>query len=197
MEASDDRVRVAANGRELYNETVDALPARFAALYGHLAKCITLVRSRTPRVICRYGNVECVLMSNGPLGDVRLRWRDGCAARYSLATGCFELRLPDATIHAYTPPSGNALPGDAPDLRVAAYLKDARSGVRKCLRAAARFAGEEIPDRRRRARASHAAAADEKADRDVGPVDELARAQPPVADLSFVSELTAATRVAG
>ena len=46
--------------------------------------------------------------------------------------------------------------------------------MRKCLRAAARFAGK-IPDRRRRARASHAAAADEEAHRDVGPVDELAR----------------------
>ena len=197
MEASDGRVRVAANGRDLYDATVDALPARFAALYGHLAKCITLVRSRTPRVVCRYGHVECTLMSNGPLGDVRLRWRDGCAARYSLATGCFELRLPNSQIHAYTPPSGNALPGDAPDLRVAAYLKDARSGVRKCLRAAARFAGEKSPivvD----VRAPRTPPRPTKKLIETSGRSTSSRAtQPPVADLSFVSELTAATRVAG
>ncbi len=197
MEASDDRVRVAANGRDLYDATVDALPARFAALYGHLAKCITLVRSRTPRVICRYGHVECTLMSNGPLGDVRLRWRDGCAARYSLASGCFELRLPNSQIHAYTPPSGNALPGDAPDVRVAAYLKDARSGVRKCLRAAARFAGEKSPivvD----VRAPQTPPRPTKKLIETSGRSTSSRAtQLPAADLSFVSELTAATRVAG
>ncbi len=197
MEASDDRVRVAANGLQLYNGTVDALPARFAALYGHLAKCITLVRSRTPRVVCRYGHVECTLMSNGPLADVRLRWRDGCAARYSLASGCFELRLPDSSIHAYTPPSGNALPGDAPDLRVASYLKDARSGVRKCLRAAARFSTEKSPivvD----VRAPRTPPRPTKKLVETSGRSTSSRAtQPPVADLSFVSELTAATRVAG
>ena len=198
MEASDERVRVAANGLQLYNGTVDALPARFAALYGHLAKCITLVRSRTPRVVCRYGNsVECTLMSNGPLADVRLRWRDGCAARYSLASGCFELRLPDSRIHAYTPPSGTALPGDAPDVRVASYLKDARSGVRKCLRAAARFSTEKSPivvD----VRAPHTPPRPTKKLIETSGRSTSSRAtQPPVADLSFVSELTAATRVAG
>ena len=136
-------------------------------------------------------------MSNGPLADVRLRWRDGCAARYSLASGCFELRLPDSRIHAYTPPSGTALPGDAPDVRVASYLKDARSGVRKCLRAAARFAGEKSP-----------IVVDVRAPRTPPrPTKKLIETsgrstssrttQPPVADLSFVSELTAATRVAG
>ena len=35
--------------------------------------------------------------------------------------------------------------------------------------------GREVPDRRRRARASNAAAADEETHRDVGPLDELAR----------------------
>ena len=69
-------------------------------------------------------------MSNGPLADVRLRWRDGCAgAAYSLAGGCFELRLPDSEYTRLHAPSGNALPGDAPDVRVASYLKDARSGA--------------------------------------------------------------------
>ena len=97
-------------------------------------------------------------------------------------------------------PSASAdlgLPGDAPDPRVAAYLKDARSGVRKCLRAAARFAGEKSPivvD----VRAPHTPPRPTKKLIETSGRSTSSRAtQPPVADLSFVSELTAATRVAG
>lgn len=197
LEASGTRVRVSASTGASRAYTRTDLPARFLILYCHLAKCVALVRSRTVRVACRYGaGVECALMANGPLCDVRLRWRDGCRARYSLATGGFELQLPDATVHAYTPSQGTSLPTDAPDARVALYLRDARSGVRKCLRAAQRFEGAKFPivvdvrapsTPRRRPPKKLAATSGRSTS---------SHTTQPLANLSFVSDLTAATRVA-
>ena len=116
------------------------LPARFAPLYAHLARCVSLAASRTPKVVAALASGgTCALMSNGPLADARLLQKDGTAGRYSLATGRFEVARPDGAVVAYAPSSpGAPLPETAPAPWVEAALRETRRGVRACLAALAR-----------------------------------------------------------
>ena len=155
-----------ANASNCYR-TADALSARFEALCGHLAKCITLVRSKR-----RGSSAATVTWSarheQRALADVRLRWRDG--PRGALAGHVSELRCP---IPEYTPtrPVRKCAAGRAG--RPIALLK----GLGRCgVPEAARFSTESpivvdvrAPQSRRGRRRSH---------RDVGPPTNSARLTP-------------------
>ena len=141
------RRRGGGRGRSLRCGLGD-LPEAYWPLYAHLARAVALAKSRARKVVVVFDSarsgeaVECALAMNGPLADVRLAWSSGAVARYSLATGRFEVRRGGA-VAAYEPAApGAALPAAAPDGDLERRLRDAQRGVRRCLRAEqARAAG--------------------------------------------------------
>lgn len=110
------------------------LDERYWPLHAHLARAVELARSRTPRIISRItgsaGDLECVLMENGPLPDVAVSWSKADAiARYSLRTLCLELDL-DGQHYTW---QGRGFPSQGTPRTILQYVFDVQAGVKRCL----------------------------------------------------------------
>lgn len=110
------------------------LDKRYWPLHAHLARAVELARSRTPRIISRItgiaGDLECVLMENGPLPDVAVCWsKPNAVARYSLRALCLELDL-DGEHFTW---QGRGFPSQGTPHAILKYVFDVQAGVKRCL----------------------------------------------------------------